>query len=354
MAASREEKLELKQERKKRKTNLFYLFPFFALIAVLLLLFIQTRKPQTFTIMETYSYIHQEIGDGLTVFNEYAPNFLKGLNTESLGMREGQRMRVDDYISNLDDDMFLNIQEDLSVYRSKLQELDNSPLELEELDFRIDYLEKVLDKGQVLVPKSSIVSFTLDGYEELYSPLYLDSIQPGDLHVNDLASSPLSGIKFIDNRIYYVMVDLPQSVEIREWSLGSEYELIYDGESSIRAILNQVKTDDLNRQLLLFTARDDIFKVLDKRFGKISIASQPIESYLLPTSAIYEEGGIYYCHRVNENNVIEKVEISLVDSFIESKEFVVQATVNEEGIESIKLYDRIIVDPSASQIGEIY
>lgn len=354
MTLNREEKHNKGNGRKKRKTAVYILLPFFALAAGLILLFVQTRKPSTIALMETYSYIHQETGDGLLIFNEYAPDFLKNSNLDQTGLQEGRRIRVDDYISSLDETAADRVREEIKVLQNKLTNPENENISREEVSFKIDYLSKVLERGQVIAPKSSMIKLSLDGYEELYSPATITDLQPGDIQVNEQRTTLTTGIKFIDNRIFYVAVDMTQGIEPRDWSIGSEYELIFDGETTIQGILDQIKTDDLNRQLLIFSARNDISSVLDMRFGKVSVASDPLVSYLLPTSAVYEEDGKYYCHRINEQNIIDKVELVLVDSFIDSEEFVVQPTLNEYDQESIKLYDRIILDPSPSQIGEIY
>ena len=344
--------MERKPRKKLNIRKRFFLF----VSACLLLVSYFTWKalqPRTVALMQTYNYIRQTAGKGVLVFYEYAPSFLENFPDQELVVEDGQRVRTDDFIAPLEGTSKEAANRALKSLRALSSRSDLSPLHREKVAYNLAYLEKILDRGQLIAPKSSVVRFQTDGYEDLFSPLMIDQMEPGDVLKNE--PGPVrQGIKFVDNRLFYLLVDIPQSVHRNDWSVGSRYDLLIDEDTSLEAKLEAVKTDDLNRQLLVFSLRDGFSILDDKRFVSVNVVEEKYTSFILPMTCVYRKGDYYYAQVLDENDVLIEVKLKVLDVFLESGEFVVETGSKESDEPELTLFDRVLLKPDNRKEEESY
>lgn len=309
------------------------------------------------TILQTYTYHKQKTGDGVFVFHEFAPSALQSLDftEDQVLVEDGERVRVDDRILELDEENRNILSRSLDQLRAKKNQDGLLAIELQAIEMEISYLETILEDGAVLAPHSSIVQFSFDGYEKLYSPYSLAYLAPSDINRNKTLEETKPGIKFVDNRIFYLAVDLSQTVSESDWDLGKTYSLIVNDNAELEGKLQYISSNQKNEEVLIFAIRDGYSLIEDLRFTKVNVVEDKQSGFILPSSSIYEEDGKYYCHIYNEANIVEKVEVNLLDVFLEDEEVVVAYEDDADPrTRELEIYDRLILDPSKTEEGDFY
>ncbi|WP_071705558.1 HlyD family efflux transporter periplasmic adaptor subunit [Murdochiella vaginalis] len=331
---------EVQQKTKRR-------FPVLRLLILLLfafLLFIFVRRvwnSKTVTLVQSERVEQSREGRGVFVYYEYAPDVFQHVDWPKETMNTVNteiRYRVDTPLFKLDEALRRRVESQATRLAGSAEE---------------EYLQKMLKADAVLTPFSCMASFVSDGYESLFTPQSLSLLQPGDLGTEN-KNQEHAGLKFLDNRLFYLVLDLPQSVLPLDVKLGEDYTLVTDKDVTLHGKIIRRSDDSLGRSLLIFSLRDGVLRVRGERFSTIRLVLSQAECYRLPESAIFYEGAETFCYVLDKNHVAKKVAIHLMGSDKETGEFFVAGGDDDANEAALHRFDRVILRPQEVKEGGLY
>ncbi|MDY6146704.1 MAG: glycerol-3-phosphate 1-O-acyltransferase PlsY [Peptoniphilaceae bacterium] len=298
-------------------------------------------------------HIIQEKGRGVFYFQEYAPAIFLGESFSSSEIHTEERYRVNSELADLSEEQLARISNE----NMRLQHWKEKEDISKDLSFLRNkaYLEMLLQTKKLIMPFSGMISFQLDGLESLYRVENLAMLLPEDIETN-FKQTPMQGIKFIDNRRFFLALSLPSKSRESEYGIGREYVLHIDEDAVLKGKLNSIKTDEHGKKLLVFSFDDGFQLIRNKRFADVTLDVQKAASYSLPIAAVMREKKKYYCYVVNRSNTAVKTQVFPIDSDLEQGIFYIAATPPKEDTDSksrkIKQFDEVLKKPEGVQEGD--
>ncbi|WP_308540380.1 HlyD family efflux transporter periplasmic adaptor subunit [uncultured Murdochiella sp.] len=316
----------------------------FLLLVVGLAVFFLRRliHPKTFTLVQTERVEFVREGRGAFVFYEYAPDVFQQVDWSKEDIRSVNtdiRYRVNTPVLKIDESLRRRLESAVTRVAGKTEE---------------EYLQKMLKENAVLTPFSSMVYPFSDGYESLFTPESLHFLSPGDIGTENLSHQEYSGLKFVDNRLFYLALDLPQSVLPLDVTLHEEYTLKTDKEVTLHGELIRRSDDPLGRSLLIFALRDGFLRIRGERFSSIRLLLSEADCYRIPSSAVFREGVETFCYVLDKNHVAQKIPVRLMDNAEESDELLVFGGDEEKEKGALHRFDRVILRPQEVKEGGLY
>lgn len=339
---------EKERHQRRRVMRGVLLFMGLAFCIGVALLF-RERTNATTAVLNHYTYTDLCEGRGALYFDEMVPELLPAPE-EAIQVEDGKRVRVDTPIYALNAEQKKRVQLLLNARQAAGEAAGTA----EKKQWAL--AEAALDTGVVQAPFSSTVQFTKDGYEQLFDAEALSVVQPGDLaHVpEDTVLQP--GLKFVENRSYALAVDLPPTLRTRTWSVGKKYALLLN-DVKIEGELREVRGEPESGELLIFTIRGGYEAVREDRFPEVRIEVQRHMAFFVPTRAVFEEKGQYYCYVLDASDIARKTELHIMDASPDFTRFVVYAYSKAERSEKqerqLQDFDRILLNPQGTQEGEL-
>lgn len=320
----------------------------------------QWNQGENFRIMEQNPVERSEEGRGVFVFYEFCPISISAKDVASLSKEEGKegiRYRKGSPLFSLPGSLKKKFLSRNTQIQALLQDQTLTKDHRNSLERESQFLSQSVDQGKLVSPMSGRLSFHPDGFETVISPETMDALVPGDLFAASPVTVPKAqqGMKFVENRSYFFLLDLPRSVQVRPYKVGTTYELKIDS-LQIPALLVKSKTDERGRSLLYFQLNQGYDRIKDYRFCDASVVSDKEMGYRLPLSALLAEKDRYYCYVLNEDNIVVKTRVELLDADSEKGEVFVKAEPTkplEKGERWLALYDRVLQDPGRFKEGAL-
>lgn len=207
-------------------------------------------------------------------------------------------------------------------------------------------------------PVSGIVSFYMDGFEEILdvdSVGELDMIRIREEAMNprliksDSAKPETPILKIIDNTVWYVYVytDLRN---IGRFTEGSNVKVVFaDDEVNAKVMESH---NEIGNCYALLRINEQAKAMSEKRKSRLNIVNQNIEGLILPTNSLVYQGeqvGVLV-KDLNDKAIFKPVEIkgknndwTIVSDRVFYRDL---GQGNLEAVDTVKLYDEIIVDIS--------
>lgn len=220
-------------------------------------------------------------------------------------------------------------------------------------------LENDLTKGTEYVnsPKSGIVSYRIDGLEEVlkydnFSNLNISFLENLDIKTGRIVTSSDKQAKIVNNYGCYIAVIL-DSEEAMNAEEGNSVKIRLSNDEEVKAIIECIK-EEKNERLIIFKINKEVEKLVAYRKISVDVIWWKYEGLRVPSSAILYEDGMSYVV-TNKNGNISKVLVKIarqnnnyciVESY-ETEELKKIGYTAEEinDIKTIKLYDEIIINP---------
>lgn len=330
------------KKKVKRRFSIWKLLIFVLLIILLAFFFRRVIHPKTITLVQSERVEQSREGRGAFIFHEYAPDVFQHLDwpKDALhGVNTEIRYRVDTPLIKLDESVRRRLESAATRLAGTAEE---------------EYLKNMLQQDAVLTPFSGIVYPFSDGYESLFTPESLNLLSPGDLGSENASHQEFSGLKFIDNRLFYLALDLPQSVLPMDVRLNEEYTLKTDKNVILHGKLVRRSDDELGRSLLIFSLRDGVLRIRGERFAQIRLVLSEAECYRIPGTAIVREGAETFCYVLDKNHVAKKIPVHLMGAEKKNDEFFVAGGDDNDDEAALRRFDRVILRPQNVKEGGLY
>lgn len=313
-------------------------------------LLFRERANATTAILNHYTYTDLCEGRGALYFNEMVPELLPVPDADETLVEDGKRVRIDTPIYELSEEQKKRVQLLLTARQAGGEAAGTA----EQKQWAA--AEAALDSGVVQAPFSSTVQFTKDGYEQLFDLDALSVVQPGDLAHIPEETEMQPGLKFVENRSYSLAVDLAPTLRTRKWIVGKKYALTLN-EECMEGELREVRGEPKSGELLIFTIRGGYDAVRSDRFPTVRIEVQRHTAFFVPTRAVFEEKGQYYCYVLDDSDIVRKTELQVMDASPDFERLVVcaysKAERREKKERQLQDFDRILLNPKGTQEGEL-
>lgn len=200
------------------------------------------------------------------------------------------------------------LKDKLSIYEGKQKDVsgENTLINqsLESLkDKRKEIVEQIASNSKdYFSQEPGIVSFKIDGYEELYSFNHREEYISSDFQKIDEGQRIVANkdsvetgdpiFKIIDNFEWYMIINVENIEDIGSYEEGDTISIAGDEiEDNIHGRVEKISVEK-DKGLILCRFNTDFEKYYDKRYMEIDIVKHSQEGYKIPTKSIVEKDGI--------------------------------------------------------------
>ena len=221
--------------------------------------------------------------------------------------------------------------------------------------------EKKLNEGAEYIDAtiSGMVSYKVDGLEEIMTPTNFDNISEEylkdlDLKTGEMVASSNEKGKIINNYYCYIATVL-KSEEAKQAEINDSVQLVLSTGEEIKAKIDYISEQDSGSRLIIFKINNHIDKLVNYRKLSIEIVWWNANGLKVPNSSIVERDGKNYIIRKRvgyTDDILVKVlkeskDYSIIENYtsLELKELG-YSTEEIRNMKNISLYDEILLNPS--------
>lgn len=298
-------------------------FGLFVFLGVLLfVIFRWIREPATMSLLSTETVEQRIEGRGAVVYYAYAPEFLSDVVLESSFPQE-IRYRIDTPLFPLTEEVRQRMEKARASVTAKEKE----------------YIDQSLKKGQVLMPFSGLVS-NQSPTDALLTVDTLDRWEPGDLGAQATPVLQKKGVRFIDNRVFYIAFDIPARQLFFPLKPEMDVKIDVSGGETLDARIDQVKTN-ADGTLCILSLRDGVRRLNDHTIEDMTLILGSAECFRIPLSAVVSDQKGEAVFRTNEAGKGQRVVVDIAGVDLSTGSVFIKRE-DREG--ALKPFDTILVD----------
>jgi len=218
--------------------------------------------------------------------------------------------------------------------------------------------------------KAGIISFSIDGLEEIYGVSKIEELEPNDFKIieqqkseiknNDLVKLGDSVCKIINGYKWYVMV----KVDINEFSELKENENLYirinDDSRKIKSKIHKINKSK-EEMLIIFELDDYCHEFYNERYIDVKIIKDTYKGLMIPNDTIFEKDGLKGVHIKGISGIVKFRPIKIIGANDEytivsegqNKLIEVETNGNAQKMYTIQLFDEVYLNGHKVEEGQI-
>lgn len=268
-----------------------------------------------------------------------------------------------------------NSKMELALYDSKASDisLDNKLIgqSLDKLKERRAILQEEINKNNIkyFTSNSGIVSYLIDGYENIYlakdfenytyENLNLESINESNIIDKDVDIGS-AVFKMIDNFQWFVALKIDDISDVTEYELGQNMTIQFENDEK-ELIGNIVAINgSSDKTVIVLKFKDFLHEYYTLRFPKVNIIKSKKEALKIPTKVIIEKDGQKGVFIREINGIVKFRPISIISegrdyTFIDKGNSKGQINLpgQENAFKTVSLYDEIFSRTNNIKEGQI-
>lgn len=220
--------------------------------------------------------------------------------------------------------------------------------------------KKLEDNSEyITAPMSGVVSYRVDGLEDILTPdnfeaLNKKMLEELDLKTGQIVTTSNDKGKIINNYECYIATIL-SSKEAKQATVGTNVTLRLSTQDEVKATISYISEQDDKSVLIVFKIGDCVEKLIDYRKITFDVIWWSYEGLKVPKSAIIYDGGLSYVVR-NRSGYQDKI---LVNILKENENYCIIGNYDNEDLKSlgfdtndinnmkkISIYDEVVVNPT--------
>lgn len=206
---------------------------------------------------------------------------------------------------------------------------------------------------------SGVVSYSVDGYEEILTTENLDAItkellEDIDLKTGQLIASSDKSAKVINNFEAYIAV-IMNSRSALEAAEGDRVKLQFSNSGEISARIAKIRDIGTNKRILIFKIQNGVESIINYRKISLEVIWWSSSGLKVPNSAIITEGNFSYIIK-NRAGYTDKIMVkvlkqnekySIIDNY-ETSELrdLGYSSTEIRSFKKISMYDEIVLEPN--------
>jgi len=227
------------------------------------------------------------------------------------------------------------------------------------IEERESYQNKLTENSEyVNSPMAGVVSYRVDGLEEVLTPdkleeLNKDELEKLNLQTGQIVTTNNEKGKIINNYECYIATIL-ESQEAIEATMGKTVILRLSTQDEVEATISYIQKQNNESVLIVFKIKECVEKLIDYRKITFDVIWWKYEGLKVPNSSIYYDNGLSYIVR-NRGGYQDKI---LVEILKENDNYCIVGNYDNEDLKSlgfssqeiinmksISIYDEIVIDP---------
>lgn len=232
------------------------------------------------------------------------------------------------------------------------------------IDKRNEYATELNSGSEYIsAPQSGIVSYRIDGLEEVlsaktqdFSYLSIETLENLNLKTGQIIATSEEAGKIINNFKCYIAIPL-SSENAKEATVGDNVMLRLASSKEVEATIEYIATEG-ESQLIVFSVEEQVEELINYRKISVDVVWWSYSGLKIPNSAIVYENDLAYVVR-NRLGYLDKLLVkikkqnekyALVTSY-EPQELK-ELGISYSSTKKISLYDEILIHPDTSKIFE--
>lgn len=213
----------------------------------------------------------------------------------------------------------------------------------------------------IIAPISGIISYRIDGNEEIFKTISLidlnkNSFKNLNLKTGQIVATSNKMAKIVNNFEAYIVV-IMNSVQAQESKIGDKVKLRLSTQDEISATITHLKQEENGEILITFKINDCIEKLVDYRKISVDIIWNKSTGLKVPISSIVYDGGNSYITKIKagyKEKIIVKIlqknkKYCIIDNYKVDELISLGYELKEiNNIEKINIYDEILLNPDVS------
>ncbi len=210
---------------------------------------------------------------------------------------------------------------------------------------------------------AGILSFKVDGYENLYIPKDFENYTYENLDIpKELKreeENDFTGFKIIDNFQWYMGLKIDDIKNLKEYEVGDFLHIrIKDDDRELTGRIVAINKSG-NKMVVILRFNAYLEDYFDLRFLSVDIILSEKKGFKIPTKSILDKEGQKGVYIKEFNGIVKFRPISIIDSnkdytFVNiGKNGYIDIKGYEKPVQTINLYDEIFLNPSIIEEGQI-
>lgn len=251
------------------------------------------------------------------------------------------------------------IKEQLALYEGKAQDISfEKTLVGQSLDSLISRRESIKEEININHVKyyanhGGIISYNIDGYEEIYLPKEFENYTFERLNIDNLKDdnninktitigSPIC--KIIDNFQWFIALKVDDSKEIQDYKVNDVLRFNIKGfnEEQKGKIITINKSN--NKAVIVVELNSMLHNYYNLRFSKVDIIKSKKDGYKIPTEAIIEKESKKGVYIKDKSGIVKFKELNIIGQ---------DSNFTYIDFNDITLFDEIFINPNNIKEGQI-
>lgn len=240
---------------------------------------------------------------------------------------------------------------------------------VESLEKKKESLIKEIESSKIIYTTSSsgLISYTIDGYENIFVPRDFENYKYDDLKLPEIDSKDkskkdknLKAFKIIDNFEWYMAIKIDDSNLIQSFKSGNSLTLkISEDNREITGTIVAINNSE-DKSVIIVKFNSYLEDYYDLRFPVISIILSKKEGLKIPTKAIVDKDGQKGVYVKEYSGIVKFRPVSIIGTekdytYIKKgdKKGYIDIKSQQDLVKTISLYDEIFMNPLRLKEGEI-
>lgn len=313
----------------------------------------------------------KEIEDTINILSK-SDKELELFEKDKMKVQESQENLVktlQEKINNSDYSSIREIKEGLEQSSDKIADLSPSTTlivqSLDSLNKRKEDILEEINSNTVMYTTSTagILSFKVDGYENLYIPKDFENYTYENLDIpkelKRKEENDFTGFKIIDNFQWHMGLKIDDIKNLKEYEVGDFLHIrIKDDDRELTGRIVAINKSG-NKMVVILRFNAYLEDYFDLRFPSVDIILSEKKGFKIPTKSILDKEGQKGVYIKEFNGIVKFRPISIIDSnkdytFVNiGKNGYIDIKGYEKPVQTINLYDEIFLNPSIIEEGQI-
>lgn len=268
-----------------------------------------------------------------------------------------------------------NTKRELTLYDSKANDIsvDNKLIgqSLDKLKEKREILLEEINKNNIkyFTSNSGIVSYLIDGYENIYlaknfenytyEKLNLDSINENSITDKDVDIGS-AVFKMIDNFQWFIALKIEDMADLIEYEIGQNITIQFENDPKELVGTIVAINESNDKGVIVLKLKDFLHEYYTLRFPKVEIIKSKKQALKIPSKVIIEKDGQKGVFIKEINGIVKFRPISIISedkdyTFIDKGDSRGQINIpgQENAIKTVSLYDEIFSRTNNIKEGQI-
>lgn len=299
----------------------------------------------------------------------------KILDNEKEKIEEVQETLVDELQNTIISGNFNNVyllKGKISLYDEKNKDISFSNTlagqSLESLKTKRDNINAEIksNHGKYYTSQGGIISYIIDGYEEIYLPKDFENYTYDKLISKELKNiSPKSGVsvgepiyKIVDNFEWYMAIKVEDLKQIQDFEVGNTIRVeMKEDKLELKGRIIAINPLD-NKGVMVIRFNTMLHNIYNNRFSKVDVIKYTKDGYKIPTKAIVDKDSTKGVYIKDKSGIVKFRPVIIIGednnyTYIDIGDNNGNILLKDQAVKTVTLFDEIFLNTINIKEGQI-